>query len=106
MKSLIASNPARFMVLMLLPSFVCLQYDLGRAGVDNPEFREALMNPKHKVWRARSPETFRVRLKTSKGTILIESHRTSCALVFLTTRDSFECDPVLSLSSAYPASPA
>ena len=75
MKPLI-SNPARFLVLMILPGFVCLQYDLGRAGVDNPEFRAALMNPKHKVWRARSPEIFRVRLETSKGTILIESHRT------------------------------
>jgi homoserine O-acetyltransferase len=33
------------------------------------------MNPKHKLWSERSPDVFKVKMETSKGTIVIEIHR-------------------------------
>lgn len=37
--------------------------------------RAALMNPQHKFWNKRAPDTFRVRVETSKGDFIIEAHR-------------------------------
>jgi homoserine O-acetyltransferase len=35
----------------------------------------ALMNPRHELWSRRSPEVFKVRIETSKGSMVIEVHR-------------------------------
>ncbi len=33
------------------------------------------MNPKHKLWSQRAPDVFKVRMETSKGSFVIETHR-------------------------------
>jgi cyclophilin family peptidyl-prolyl cis-trans isomerase len=33
------------------------------------------MNPKHNLWSQRSPDVFKVRMETSKGSFVIEAHR-------------------------------
>jgi cyclophilin family peptidyl-prolyl cis-trans isomerase len=41
----------------------------------SPDLRAVLMNPKHELWSRRSPDVFKVRMETSKGTIVIEVRR-------------------------------
>ena len=42
----------------------------------SPNLRTALMNPKHKMWSQRAPGVFRIQMETSKGSFVIEAHRT------------------------------
>jgi cyclophilin family peptidyl-prolyl cis-trans isomerase len=39
------------------------------------DFRAALLNPNHDIWRERAPQVFRVRFETSKGDFVLEAHR-------------------------------
>lgn len=39
------------------------------------EFAAALRNPGHELWQRPGPETYRVRLETTKGTIVLEAKR-------------------------------
>ena len=40
-----------------------------------PAPRSVLTNPKHDLWRQRAPGVFKVRVETSKGSLVIEAHR-------------------------------
>lgn len=40
-----------------------------------PDARAALTNPRHAFWTQRSPDVFRVKIETSKGSFVIEAHR-------------------------------
>ena len=51
----------------------------GLSG-QGPDARTVLMNPKHKHWTERAPDVFKVRLETSKGSVVIEAHRDWAAL--------------------------
>ena len=53
----------------------CLRDPVQGASVQVPEARAVLMNPKHDLWSRRSPDAFKVRIETSKGNFVIETHR-------------------------------
>ena len=42
---------------------------------DSSEAREALLNPRHRFWDERAPDTFRVRFETSRGVFVVEARR-------------------------------
>ena len=37
--------------------------------------RAALLNPRHKLWKRKAPDVFRVKFETSKGDFVVEAHR-------------------------------
>src|SRR5947209_10982043 len=41
----------------------------------SPSSSAALMNPQHKLWNQKAPDTFQVKIVTSKGDFVIEVHR-------------------------------
>ena len=59
------------LIIVIAVSF-CAQVQAVNQTSDS---RAVLMNPKHKQWSHRSPDVFRVRMETSKGSIVIEAHR-------------------------------
>ena len=77
---------------MMIASVTSKQFALAYAGLivviavgpcghvqavsnQRPDSRAVLMNPKHRQWSQRSPDVFKVRIETSKGSIVIEGHR-------------------------------
>jgi cyclophilin family peptidyl-prolyl cis-trans isomerase len=54
---------------------VCLRDHVQSASSQAPDGRAMLMNPKHQRWSQRSPDVFKVRMETSKGSFVIETHR-------------------------------
>ena len=46
----------------------------GRSA-DAAEARAALMDPRHRLWRERAPDVFRVRFATSQGVFVVEARR-------------------------------
>jgi homoserine O-acetyltransferase len=54
---------------------VCLRDHVQDASSQAPDGRAMLMNPKHQRWSQRSPDVFKVRIETSKGSFVIETHR-------------------------------
>lgn len=45
------------------------------SSLQSSQARAALMNPNHELWGRRSPESFKVRFDTSKGSFVIEARR-------------------------------
>ena len=54
---------------------VCVRDHVQGASVQVSEARAVLLNPKHDLWSRRSPDVFKVRIETSKGSFVIETHR-------------------------------
>lgn len=59
-------------LIVLFAVVACMPPGVGPSQADA---RAALMNPGHPLWSQRSPEVFRVRLETSRGSFVIEAHR-------------------------------
>ena len=53
----------------------CLGHHVHGGSVQVPDAQAVLMNPRHELWSQRSPNLFRARLETSKGSFVIEAHR-------------------------------
>src|SRR5436190_7946676 len=44
-------------------------------SAEEPELKAALIDPSHRLWAQSSPDLFRVKIGTSKGSFIIEAHR-------------------------------
>ena len=71
----VSKQPAGALAALFLIIPICRGDRVQGASVQVPDARSALMNPKHKLWSQRAPDVFRVRIETSKGTMVIEVHR-------------------------------
>lgn len=60
------------LILIITVSF---RNDVQAVSSQTPALRAALMNPNHKHWTQRAPGVFKVRIETSKGSLVIETHR-------------------------------
>lgn len=45
------------------------------ASFQLPNARSVLLNTKHKLWKERAPEVFKVRIETGRGSFVVEAHR-------------------------------
>lgn len=61
------------MLVLVITS--CFRGDVQSASPQGIDARTALMNAKHKLWSERSPDVFKVKLDTGRGTVVIEVHR-------------------------------
>jgi cyclophilin family peptidyl-prolyl cis-trans isomerase len=66
--------PAVFALLAVIVS-VLSRDQVPSAYSQVSDARAALMNPKHSLWSQQSPDIFKVRFETSKGSFVIEAHR-------------------------------
>jgi homoserine O-acetyltransferase len=74
-KTVISKQSAVAFAGLILVSAVCLCPQVPSGSIQTSASLAALMNPRHELWRQRSPSVFKVRLETSKGTMVVEAHR-------------------------------
>lgn len=61
--------------LAIAACFVCATASVVGSPYQSADQRARLLSPANKVWSERAPQTFRVRIETSKGSFVIEAHR-------------------------------
>lgn len=74
-KALTSKQSAAAFAGLILVMTVCLRNHVQAVSVQTDPLRGALRNPKDRLWGRRSPNVFKVRMETSKGSIVIETHR-------------------------------